>query len=87
MYVSQAWGGRTSDKHITANSPGLTTKLNRGDELMADGGFAVQGLFADMGVKVAVPDFKGQGRSQLNKMEGKGSKKLAEARIHGKSTN
>ena len=54
---------------------------------MADGGFAVQGLFADMGVKVAVPDFKGQGRSQLNKMEGKGSKKLAEARIHGKSTN
>ena len=82
VYVSQAWGGRTSDKHITANSPGLTTKLNRGDELMADRGFAVHDLFADMGVKVTIPDFKGQGRSQLNKMEVKGSEKIAEARIH-----
>ena len=82
VYVSQAWGGRTSDKYITANSPGLTTKLNRGDELMADRGFAVHDLFTDMGVKVTIPDFKGQGRSQLNKMEGKGSEKIAEARIH-----
>ena len=82
VYVSQAWGGRTSDKHITANSPGLTTTLNRGDELMADRGFAVHDLFADMGVKVTIPDFKGQGRSQLNKVEGKGSEKIAEVRIH-----
>ncbi|KAL9978094.1 hypothetical protein ACROYT_G015575 [Oculina patagonica] len=44
VYVSQAWGGRTSDKHITANSPGLTTKLNMGDELMADRGFAVEAV-------------------------------------------
>ena len=43
---------------------------------MAERGFAVQELFADMGVKVTIPDFKGQGRSQLNKMEGKGSEKL-----------
>ena len=48
---------------------------------MADRGFAVQELFADMGVQVTIPDFKGQGRSQLNKMEGKGSEKIAEARI------
>ncbi|KAL9982931.1 hypothetical protein ACROYT_G005046 [Oculina patagonica] len=82
VYVSQAWGGRTSDKHITVNSPGLTTKLNMGDELMADRGFAVHDLFVDMGVKETIPDFKGQGRSQLNKMEGKGSEKIAEARIH-----
>ena len=75
MYVSQAWGGRTSDKLITTNSPGLTTKLNRGDELMADRGFAVQELFADMGMQVTIPDFKGQGRSQLYKMRGKGSEK------------
>ena len=85
MYVSEAWGGRTSDKLITTNSPGLTTKLNRGDELMADRGFAVQELFADMGVQVTIPDFKGQGRSQLYKMRGKGSEKIAEARIHVES--
>ena len=48
---------------------------------MADRGFAVHDLFADMGVKVTIPDFKGQGRSQLNKMEGKGSEKIAEVRI------
>jgi len=75
-------GGTTSDKHITANSLGLTAKLNRGDELMSDRGFAVQELFADMGVKVTIPDFKRQGRSQLYKIEGKGSEKIAEARIH-----
>ncbi|XP_022800958.1 uncharacterized protein LOC111338708 [Stylophora pistillata] len=77
-----SWGGRTSHKHITANSPGLTTKLNRGDELMADRGFAVHDPFADMGVKVTTPDFKREGRSQRNKMEGKLSEKIAEARIH-----
>ena len=41
VYVSHAWGGRTSDKYIIANFSGLTTKLNRGDELTADKGFAV----------------------------------------------
>ena len=62
--------------------PGLTTKLNRGDELMAHRGFPVYDLFADVGVKVTIPDFEGQGRSQLNKMEGKGSEKIAEGRMH-----
>lgn len=62
VYVSQAWGGWTSDKHITANSPDLTTKLNRGDELVADRGFAVHEMFADTGMKVTIPDFKGQGK-------------------------
>ena len=62
VYVSQAWGGHTSDKYITANSPGLTTKLNRGDELMADRGFAVLDLFTDMGVKVTIS----KGKEDLN---------------------
>ena len=42
---------------------------------MADRGFAVHNLFADMGMKVTMSDFKWQGRSQLNKVEGKGSEK------------
>ena len=36
VYVSRAWGGRTSDKHITANSPDLIASMDRGDEVMAD---------------------------------------------------
>ena len=41
------------DVHLTNISqliPDLTTKLNRGDETMADRGFAVHDLFANMGV-------------------------------------
>ena len=49
---------------------------------MADRGIAVHDLFVDKGVKVTIPGFKRQGRSQLNKMEGKESEKIAEARIH-----
>ena len=49
---------------------------------MADRGFAVHDLFDDVGVKVTIPDFKGQGRAQLKNTEGKGSEQIAEAQIH-----
>lgn len=82
VYISRAWGGRTSDKHITASSPDFIATLTHGDEVMADRGFDVGDILGDLGVKVTIPDFKGQGRSQLQHEEGQRSERIAEARIH-----
>lgn len=82
VYVSRAWGGRTSDKHITTNSADFTATLNEGDEVMADRGFDINEDMKKKGVKVTIPDFKGTGRSQMKSKEGKRSESIAEARIH-----
>ena len=44
-------------------------------------GFDINDVLGDHGVKVTIPKFKRQGRSQL-KGEDKRSEKIAEARIH-----
>lgn len=41
VYVSRAWGGRTSDKHITACSAEFIATLKAGNELMADREFDI----------------------------------------------
>lgn len=74
-YVSQGWGGRTSDKYITANSVDFIATLEEGDEAMADRGLDISEILGDCGVKVTIPNFKGQGRSQLKEGEGKRSEK------------
>ena len=38
---------------------------------MADRGFDISDVLGDRGVKVTIPNFKGQGRSQLKEGEGK----------------
>ena len=82
VYVSRGCRGRTSDKYITANSVDFIATLKEGDEVMADRGFDISDVLGDRGVKVTIPNFKGQGRSQLKEREGKRSEKIAEARIH-----
>ena len=46
-FVSKAWGGRVTDKHLTEHS-GFLDKLLPGDLVLADGGFTIEdsvGLF------------------------------------------
>lgn len=82
VYVSRAWGGRASDKHITSQSHDLIEALNPGEQVMVDRGFAIESILIPRGVELVIPDFKGQGRSQLTETEGINSEKIAEARIH-----
>ena len=55
-YVSEAYGGSTSDRQILERS-NLTKMCDAGDSLMADKGFDVQDLFAPVDVKVNIPTF------------------------------
>ena len=49
---------------------------------MVDKGFGIESILLPRSVELVIPDFKGQGHSQLNEMEGKMSDKIVEARIH-----
>ena len=79
-YVSPAWGSRKSDKFITGQSEEPVEALNPGEQVMVDRGFAIEIILAPKGVALLIPDFKGQGRSQLT--EGKNSERIAKVRIH-----
>ena len=79
-FVSQAWGGRVSDKTITQEC-GLLSKLLPGDLILADRGFNIMELVDQYKAKVKLPAFT-KGKSQLSAEEVKQSRELARVRIH-----
>lgn len=81
-FVSKAWAGRASDKHITMNSDALLGGLPPGSVVMADRGFTVTAELSKLGVKTVIPAFKGRGRSQFTAAECSSSEDIARARIH-----
>ena len=81
-YVSFAYGGRASDKHITLDSSSMLENLPPGSQVMADRGFRVEKELRDLGVQLIIPDFKGRDRSQLTVAEVQNSEQIAMARIH-----
>ena len=80
-YVSRAWGGRASDKHITRNSD-FTNFVEAGDGVMADRGFDIQAEMNPLGAQVIIPAFKGSNWSQISPEEVMQSKRVSEVRIH-----
>ena len=56
MYLSEAWGGRTSDKHLTENS-GFLDKITPGDIVMADRGFLIEDSLQCRGAQLNIPAF------------------------------
>ncbi|XP_071109393.1 uncharacterized protein [Haliotis cracherodii] len=79
-FISEGWGGRVSDKHVTANSKFLDNLIN-GDVILADRGFEIQDLVALVGAKVKYPAFM-RGKQQLSATEVEYTRKIANVRIH-----
>ena len=81
-YVSEAWGGRASDKLITLSSTKLLQELEPGDSVMADRGFLIDCDLKARGITLICPAFRGANRAQLTGEEVHSTRRIAEARIH-----
>ena len=79
-FISDAWGGRASDKHITEAS-GLLDKLLPGDLILADRGFDIEGSVAAFYAEVKIPDFT-RGKKQLAPLEVERTRKIASSHVH-----
>ena len=79
-FISEGWGGRVSDKHLTENS-GLLDNLTPRDVILADRGFDIQesvGLFC---ATIKIPAFT-RGKKQLSGIEVEQTRRIANVRIH-----
>ena len=79
-FVSEAFGGRTSDKVITQKS-GFLDLINQGDLVLADRRFLIGEDLAARGATLVIPDFT-RGKKQLSAREVERSRKIARVRIH-----
>ena len=66
-FISNGWGGGTSDQHITENSDFLKN-LEYGDTVMADRGFNIAETLGTRGARLEIPSFT-KGKSQLSAIE------------------
>lgn len=74
------WGGRISDKEISAQSD-LYTNINPGDQVMADRGFLIAEELARRGATLVMPPFL-KGRKQLPGHDVERARQLSALRIH-----
>ena len=79
-FLSNAWGGRTSDKYLTENC-GLLNKLLPGDMVMADRGFTVEESVAFKRAELVIPAFT-KGKSQLDLIDVEKTRGIAHVGIH-----
>lgn len=78
-FLSDLWGGRVSDKHITRES-GVLDLLQAGDNVMVDRGFDISSI-VPTGVTVNMPPFLA-GRAHLTAAETEEAMNIASVRIH-----
>jgi len=79
-FVSQAWGGRVSDRHITENS-GFLDIIQPGDLVLADKGFTIGDLLAKRAAFLQIPPFLST-QAQFQPESIQLTKKIARVRIH-----
>lgn len=79
-FISKCWGGRVSDRHLTAHSD-LLKYLKHGDLVLADRGFDIADDLALVGASIAIPPFT-KGKPQLSQREVEFSRQLSSIRIH-----
>ncbi len=83
-FVSQPYGGNTSDRHIAEKE--ILDKIEPGDAVMVDRGFNIGDLLLQCGAKLHIPPFTrkrqdSNGRS-LNQSEILKTREIASLRIH-----
>ena len=79
-FVSETWGGRTSDKFLTENC-GILKLLKPEDVVMADRGFTIEESVWYYPAKLTIPAFT-KGKSQLDPIYVKKTRGIANVRIH-----
>ena len=79
-FISEGWGGRVSDKHLTENSRFLNNLLP-GDTVLADRGFNIQESVGLYRATVTLPAFT-KGKKQLTGIEVEQTRSIANIRIH-----
>ena len=79
-FISNGWGGRTSDQHITENSDFLKN-LEYGDTVMADRGFNTAETLGTCGARLEIPSFT-KAKSQLSANEVEKTRVIANVHIH-----
>lgn len=79
-FLSDAWGGRTSDKHIV-NESGFLDILDFGDEVMADRGFTIKEELLLKNCTLTIPP-SAKGQEQMTAEDVSTTKKVANLRIH-----
>ena len=79
-FISQAFGGRTSDIEIVKKS-GYMKFIGSGDAVLADKGFTIEELFGLIGAKLITPSFMGK-QDQLSQLQVETSRGISNVRIH-----
>lgn len=79
IFISDAFGGRASDKFITENS-GFLDHIKEGDVIMADRGFLIENALASKGANLQMPAFT-KGCNQLHPIDVEKTRKIANVRI------
>lgn len=80
MYISEAYGGKCSDRFITQNS-GFLDHLRAGDEVMGDRGFTIRDLLEERKVRLITPAFTRK-KCQLTNEQVTRTRRIANVRIH-----
>ena len=80
MYISDCYGGRTSDRHICQDSA-FYNFLERGDEVMADRGFQIKEDLLYHYCSLSIPP-GARAKDQMTPGECKKTKDVANLRIH-----
>ena len=79
-FVSDAWGGRASDRHITLHSDFLD-HIDPGDQIMADRGFLVREEIMMRRAELIIPP-AAKGAQQMSAGDVRATKEVANLRIH-----
>ncbi|XP_014674876.1 PREDICTED: uncharacterized protein LOC106814989, partial [Priapulus caudatus] len=83
-YISDSYGGSSSDRQIIERSPLVTEKgkyFEGGDSIMSDRGIRIQDMFDTFNIKVNTPHML-EGKSQLNPEDVIFDRRVASKRIH-----